>query len=89
MHRSKIFTRGCHFKNTGFCQRSALGAVNRENRGGDRQRPKFKRTMDPNLVCLIVGFALGFGVRSALSKYRRAQVRKRINSAGNEPRLGG
>jgi hypothetical protein len=31
--------------------------------------------MDPNLVCLIVGFALGFGVRSALSKYRRAQVR--------------
>jgi len=35
--------------------------------------------MDPNLVCLIVGFALGFGVRSALSKYRRAQVRKRIN----------
>jgi hypothetical protein len=38
--------------------------------------------MDPNLVCLIVGFALGFGVRSALSKYRRAQVRKRINKYG-------
>jgi hypothetical protein len=30
-------------------------------------------------VRLIVGFALGFGVRSALSRYRRAQLRKRIN----------
>jgi len=38
--------------------------------------------MDSNLVCLIVGFALGFGVRSALSSYRRAQVRKRINKYG-------
>ena len=40
-----------------------LGGGNGENRGAcDRQRPEFKRTMDPTLVCLIVGFALGFGV---------------------------
>jgi hypothetical protein len=30
--------------------------------------------MDPNLVCLMVGFALGFAVREALSRRRRARV---------------
>jgi hypothetical protein len=82
MHRTKIFTRACHVKNTGFCHRSAPGGRQGDLGTGDRERPRFKRTMDPNLVCLIVGFALGFGVRSALSKYRRAQVRKRINRYG-------
>jgi hypothetical protein len=45
--------------------------------------------MDPNLVCLIVGFALGFGVRSALSKYRRAPGVNGLTVRANEPRLGG
>jgi len=32
--------------------------------------------MELYLICLVVGFALGFGVREAMSRRRRARVRR-------------
>jgi hypothetical protein len=36
--------------------------------------------MELYLICLVVGFALGFGFREAISQRRRARVRRELHA---------
>jgi hypothetical protein len=45
--------------------------------------------MELYLMCLVVGFALGYGVREAMSRYRRARARREKEMMDHEFSING
>jgi hypothetical protein len=45
------------------------------------------RLMELYLICVVVGFVLGYGVREAMSRYRRANARRQRGSSRTQAPL--